>query len=182
MNKETQSEPELSLQPKEKVLWESAGGVKGPDTVAWVSLGFWILVFVIFTAILSSLLFESLQMPGISGQSFYLGAGILGSITALLLLGKQVIKEINRETEMNYAITNQRLVVANKSGTHHKSFTGRPFSSLSIQRKSETFDIDLHGITADTDEVIVQLLGVKDGPEAEKLLLKSFMQKPGAQK
>ncbi|NNC37289.1 MAG: hypothetical protein EX271_08850 [Acidimicrobiales bacterium] len=176
---ETQTEPELALQPKEKVLWESTGGLKKADKIAWGFLIFWTVFFVVLTGILISLSVETLGSSQIDGQIFYLAAGLVGTMTALYILGKQIINEINRDTEMNYAITNQRLVVANVSGSRHKSFSGRPFSSLEISKKGELSDINLHGITLDTDEVVVQLLGVTGGAEAEKLLLKSFMQKSG---
>lgn len=182
MKVDTKSQPEseLALQPREKVLWESGGGPDKFEPIAWTFILFWTLFFIILAGILVSLLLETLSSTNSGWQPLFIVGGLVIAAMALTFLSKQIYRELNGEKKMNYAITNQRLVAANSSGAHHQSFTGRPFSSLEMSHKGDVHDIILRGVGMDREEVVVQLTGVKDGAAAEKLLLKSFMQKSGA--
>jgi hypothetical protein len=176
-----QTEEELTLQKGEKALWESEGGPERFDKVAWGFSLFWGLLFVLMAAVLFSVLLEQVERTGWSGTTLVILLGLIASLATLMFLIRHIYRELNREIAMNYAITNQRLVVATRSGSRHTSFTGRPFSALDRKARGDVHDITLKGTNPnDPGEVVVQLLGVKDGEKAEKLLLKSFMQKSGA--
>jgi hypothetical protein len=183
VDKSTAPEPELSLQPREKVLWESEGGPNRVDPIAWAFSLFWSLVFVLIAAVLFTVFLEQIPRTGFTGMSALILICLFVSLAILAFLARHIYGEATRETKMNYAITNQRLVVATKSGDHHNSFTGRPFSTLELKKRGDAHDITLTGLNADDpDEVVLQLLSVTDGEKAEKLLLKSFMQKAGGKK
>lgn len=181
METQTRPDPQLSLQPREKVLWESVGGTKRIDGIAWAFSLFWSAVFLLLASVLFTILLEQVGYFGWNALTYLVLAGFFIAATILGMLVRHIYKDLTREIDMNYAITNQRLVVATKSGTSHHSYSGRPFSTLNMQKRGEVDDITLNGIDPkDPDEVVVQLLGVTDGEAAQKLLLKSFMQKTGA--
>jgi len=175
VDKDTQTDEELTLQPQEEVLWESDGGPDRFDKIAWGFSLFWTFVFTVLTAILLSLLLEQLSNTGFSGFTVLILAGLLIAGTIVLTLARHMYNDYTRETEMNYAITNQRLIVANRSGANREIFTGRPFSSMQVERNGDEHDLTLCGNGEDKTEVVVQLLRVKNGAKAEKLILSEFL-------
>lgn len=180
VEKQTKPEPQLSLQPREKVLWESQGGPERFDPIAWGFSLFWSAVFLLLVSVLLSILLEQIGAFGWQALSFLILAGLLIAATILAFLARHIYNDLSKEIEMNYAITNQRLIAALKSRASHSSYSGRPFSKLEVVKRGDVYDLTLTGINAnDPDEVVLQLLGVTDGETAEKLLLKSFMQKTG---